>query len=127
MKQKQITCITCPLGCRITVDVDKGDLIFYGNICDKGSKFAIAELTAPFRSLTTMVKTVFPDMPVLSVRTKGEIPKNKIKKVVKELSNVLVTERKGIGDTVVSNVSKTGCDVIATSDMLSYAENKEAC
>jgi len=124
---KQITCITCPVGCRITVDVENGDHVFKGNKCDKGVRFALAELTAPFRSLTTMVKTVFPDMPVLSVRTKGEIPKNKISKVIKDLSNVLVTERKGIGDTVVINVSKTGCDVIATSDMLSYAGSKEAC
>jgi len=115
---KQITCITCSSGCRINVDVEKGEHVFSGNKCIKGALFAKNELTAPVRSLTTMVKTAFPDMPVLSVRIKGEVPKKKIPKIIRELSNVLVTERKEIGETVVSNISRTGCDVIATSDML---------
>jgi len=107
------------LGCRITVDYENGEYKFSGNKCDKGSKFAQAELTAPVRSLTTMVKTTFPDMPVLTVRTTKAVPKDKIPKIIRELSKVVVTERKSIGDIIVNNISKTGCDVIATSDMVS--------
>lgn len=104
--------------CRITIDIDNGEHVFSGSQCKKGIQFAKTELTAPDHSLTTMVRTVFPDMPVLSVRTNGEIPKEKVKKIVKKLSRIVVTERKRIGDIIEENILKTGCDVIATSDML---------
>jgi len=115
---KQITCITCPVSCRITIEVENGEYLFSGNKCINGAKFAYSELTAPVRSLATMVRTVFPDMPVLSVRTTKGVPKEKIKKIIRELSKVVITERKGVGDTIISNISGTRCDVIATSDML---------
>lgn len=112
--KKEITCITCPIGCRIAVDAGNGDYFFTGNKCPKGALFAKAEITAPVRTLTTTVRTVFPDMPVLPVRTNGEVPKEKISEIMKELSKVLITEKIGIGETVVKCISGTGCDIIAT-------------
>jgi CxxC motif-containing protein len=56
--------------------------------------------------------------PVLPVRTKGEVPKEKIKEIIRELSGITITERIGIGDTVAADILGTGCDVIAASDML---------
>jgi len=114
---KQISCITCQKCCRITIDIENGEQTFSGNKCENGTIFAKTGQNAPARSLKIMVRTVFPDIPVLSVRTSGEIPKNKIKKIVKVLSKVLITERMKIGDIVVQNISRTGCDIIATSDM----------
>ena len=110
-----ITCINCPIGCRVSIELTDGKYLFTGNKCSKGENFAIAEMTAPLRSLTTTVRTVFPQMPVLPVRTKGEVPKGKIKEIMKELSKILITERIGIGETVAANIAGTGCDIIATS------------
>ena len=115
---KQITCITCPTGCRITINEADGKHVFLGNKCARGWEFAKNELTFPVRSLTTTVRTAFPEMPVLPVRTNREAPKEKITEIIRELSKVTVTERIGIGETVVANILETGCDVIATSDML---------
>lgn len=123
---KQITCITCPFTCRITIDVENGDHVSSGNMCNKGAQFIDAELSAPDHSITTMVKTIFPDIPFLSVRTNGEIPKNKIKKIIRDLSKVIITERKGIGEIVIRNISGTKCNVIATSDMLYTANFEQA-
>jgi len=114
---KQITCINCPISCRINVDVEHGAQVFTGNKCNKGASFAKNELTAPDRTLTTIVKTAFPDMPVLSVRTSGKIPKKKIASIIRKLSKIIITERKCIGEIIVSNICRTGCNIIATSDM----------
>jgi CxxC motif-containing protein len=57
-------------------------------------------------------------MPVLPVRTNGEVPKEKIKEIIRELSKVVITEKIGIGETVAANILETGCDIIATSNML---------
>jgi CxxC motif-containing protein len=64
------------------------------------------------------VRTVFPEAPVLPVRTDGEVPKKIIPALMRELSTALVTERIGIGGTVIRDILGTGCDIIATSDML---------
>jgi CxxC motif-containing protein len=122
---QQITCIVCPNGCRISAEIVGGDYVFSGNKCARGIEFARAELTAPMRSVTTTVKTVFPQMPALPVRTKGEIPKELIPAFINALASVLVTQQVGIGETVVSDILGTGCDVIATSDILKSSAFKE--
>ena len=115
---KQITCITCPIGCRITIDITNGEYSFLGNKCARGLEFAKNEMTSPVRSLTTTVRTSFPQMPVLPVRTNGEVPKEKIREIIRELSKFVITEKIGIGETVAANILGTGCDIIATSNML---------
>ncbi len=121
---KVITCIVCPIGCRITAEIKDGEFGFSGNRCARGAEFAKAELTAPKRSLTTTVRTVFHDMPVLPVRTNGEIPKQMIPDTMHILGGVLVSERMRIGDIVVKDILGSGCDVIATSDSLKSAEGE---
>lgn len=117
-RRREITCITCPSGCRITAAEAGGELVFTGNKCPKGAQFALAEMTFPVRSLTTTVRTAFPEMPVLPVRTRGEVPREKMADIMRELSKIVITGKIGIGETVVSNISGTGCDIIATSNML---------
>jgi len=80
--------------------------------------FAAAEMNAPIKSLKTMVRTVFPDIPVLPVMTDREVPEKKVKKIIRELSKIVITKRLGFGDKVACNILKTGCDAIAASDML---------
>jgi CxxC motif-containing protein len=115
---KQLTCITCPIGCRITVEITGGNFSFSGNQCKRGAEFAQTELSSPMRSLTTTVRTAFPETPVLPVRTRGEVPKGKITEIIRELSRITITEKIGIGETVAANAAGTGCDIIATSDIL---------
>jgi CxxC motif-containing protein len=119
---KQLLCIVCPNGCRLQVDDEHGKIKVTGNACQRGADFAMAELTNPLRTLTTSVRTVFPGVPVLSVRTAGEIPKGKIREVMAFLGTVVVRERIAIGETVAKNVLGLGVNVIATSNRL-----KEGC
>ena len=113
--KSSLTCIICPIGCRITIGAVNGDYVFSGNKCPKGAEFARMEITAPLRTLTTTVRTIFPGMPVLPVRTSGEVPKARLTEIIRELSKVVVTEKINIGETVVADILGTGCDIIATS------------
>jgi len=116
--KKEITCIACPAGCRISIIFSHGEYFFTGNKCEKGEVFARTEMISPVRSLTTTVRTVFPDAPVIPVRTNKEVPKQKIKEIIRELSGIIVKERIGIGDTVASGIAGTDCDIIASSNIL---------
>lgn len=122
---KELTCIVCPNGCRIVAQMQDGQYVFSGNRCARGLEFAGTELTAPMRSITTTVRTVFQEMPALPVRTKGEIPKEMTADIMRELAKVLISEKIGIGETVAADILGSGVDVIATSNQLKSAEEKE--
>jgi len=115
---KQITCVTCPIGCCVSIEDVDGQIRFSGNRCKKGKEFASKELLSPVRSITTTVRTAFYRIPVLPVRTNGEVPKDRVTEIIRELSNIVITEKIGIGEVVAADILGTGCDVIATSDIL---------
>jgi len=89
-----------------------------GNKCDKGREFAAHEMDNPSRTLTTTVRTKFPGVPVISVRTAGEIPRTKLAEAMKELCEVIVETELNCGDTVLEDVAETGVSVIITSAAL---------
>ena len=115
---KEIVCIVCPNGCRIRCEQNGAALTCTGQKCKRGIAYATAELQHPMRSLTTSVKTAFPDAPVVSVRTDGEIEKSKLIDVAKALGGICVQSRVKIGDIIAKNICNTGVDVICTSDRL---------
>ena len=106
---KNLICIICPNSCRITEE----NGIVTGYKCKRGQEFALKELSAPVRSVTGTVRTCFASVPVLPVRTDGEVPKESVFMVMKELRKVLVTHKVKCGEVIVKNVAGTGIDVIA--------------
>ena len=116
--KKDLICITCPNSCRLSVEQNGvGTISVTGNACKRGEAFAENELTHPMRSLTTTVRTTFPKMPVLPVRTRGEIPKEMIFPVMQILSSLIVDRPVQCGDVILSNAAGTDCEIIATLDM----------
>jgi len=118
MNAKEIVCIVCPNGCRIRCEQKNGQMLLSGQKCKRGTEYAVAELTHPMRSLTTSVRTVFPDSPVVSVRTDGEIEKSMLIDAAKALGQLIVDHRVKIGDIIAENICGTGVNVICTSDRL---------
>jgi CxxC motif-containing protein len=114
----EIVCIVCPNGCRIRCTQTGSGIVYSGQKCKRGEAYTAAELTHPMRSLTTSVRTAFPDSPVVSVRTDGEIEKGKIIDVAKALGQVIVDHRVKIGDIIAENICGTGVNIICTSDRL---------
>lgn len=113
----ELVCITCPNGCRLTVTQQDGEVSVTGNACPRGIEFARAELTHPMRSLTTTVRTKSAAMPMLPVRTEGEIPRELIPAAMQALRRVTVSAPVRCGDTVVENLLGTGVRVIATAHL----------
>lgn len=120
----EMTCIVCPNGCALTVEKNGEEITVSGNRCKRGEAFAKAELTRPMRTICSTVKTIFPDVPVLPVRTSSEIPKDKIFAVMEEINKVTVRERIHSKDTVIHNVLNLNVDIIATSSLLTETEGK---
>ena len=120
---RELLCIVCPNGCRLTVEETRDAVgapacTVSGNQCKRGVDFALAEITNPVRSLTTTVRTAFPGVPVLPVRTAGEIPKGKIRELMDLLNALTIDRPLGIGEAAAKNALGLGIDVIVTSNVL---------
>ena len=115
--KKEFTCICCPLGCQIIAAKEKGQYVITGNNCPKGEKYVKDEMTNPTRMVTSMVPVTGGEIPVVSVKTKEAIPKDKIKDCIETLKGVSVKAPVKIGDIILENVCGTGISVIATKNV----------
>jgi len=114
---KKLTCIICPNGCNLSVEECKGGFVVTGNVCNKGRDFAIGEMTNPCRSVTSTVKTVFPAVPRLSVKTARDIPYRLIFESMRQINGVTIDHPVHIGDVIIEDVCGTGVSIVATSDL----------
>lgn len=114
-EKRQLICINCPMGCRMEVTkTENGGWLIEGNQCNRGKIYAVKELTAPTRVLTTTVVLNSNLYRRLPVRTKEAIPKEKIFEAMEVLNHVEVQAPVQVGDIVVKNILGTGVDVIAS-------------
>ncbi len=110
---KNLICICCPIGCNLTVDdSDKNDIKVSGNACPRGKKYAVDEITAPKRMVTSVVPIKNGDIAMLSVKTSQAIPKEHIFDALKTLKGISVFAPVNIGDVIKSDVY--GADFVAT-------------
>ena len=116
--KKDFVCIGCPLGCNITVKTDNGVIKdIAGNTCPQGADYVTKELTDPRRIVTSLVRVRGGVLPVVSVKTVADIPKDCIRDCIKALKAIELTAPVRMGDVVVENVCGTGVDIVATANM----------
>lgn len=117
-EEKKLICIGCPMGCPITVVMCGKEVVsITGNTCSHGAKYAAKEVTAPTRVLTTTVRVAGQKTRMLSVKTRTDIPKEKIYPVLFALKNLVAVPPVRIGDVILENAASTGGDVIATKNI----------
>ncbi|MGN0735257.1 MAG: DUF1667 domain-containing protein [Anaerovoracaceae bacterium] len=113
---KEMICIVCPNGCRMTASAAGTDEIqVNGNGCVRGKEFAINEMTNPVRSLSSTVRTDSEELPVLPVRLSAEIPKDRIFDMMDEINKIRVTGPVKPGAVLARNLLGLGADLIATA------------
>ena len=114
---KEMICITCPIGCHLTIRQDGYDIEVTGNTCPRGKQYAIAELTNPTRMLTTTVvikNALYHQLPVIS---SAPIPLDKIEEPMKLLKEVAVTAPIYEKDIIMKDIFGLGIDIIASRSM----------
>lgn len=115
---RELTCIGCPLGCALTVEMQDGEVIrVKGFTCKRGEDYGYKEVTNPTRIVTSTVTVGNRRDRVVPVKTESDIPKDKIFECIRELKRVTVDAPVHIGDVILENVAGTGIPVIATKDI----------
>ncbi|MCL2587840.1 MAG: DUF1667 domain-containing protein [Oscillospiraceae bacterium] len=112
---REYTCIICPIGCDIVAEIEGLEVLALdGARCPRGKEFVHTELTDPRRNIASSVLVDGGDLPLVSVRLTGVIPKARIFDVMAEIKKLRVTAPVTLGDILIPNVLGLGCDVIAT-------------
>ncbi len=116
--QKNIICVSCPMGCGITVELnDNGEVVSVtGNTCKRGDAYARTECTHPVRSLATTVKVDGGIHNVVPCKSAGALPKEKIFDCMKEINSAEAKAPVAIGDVLIENILGTGINIVATNN-----------
>ena len=118
MEKRNLTCIGCPMGCALLVEMNGKEIISVtGNTCKKGAEYAVKEVTDPTRIVTTTVRVSGGAETVVSVKTKEDIPKDQIFACIRAMKGITVPAPVHIGDVVLHDAAHTGVDVIATKNV----------
>ena len=117
MDTRELTCICCPMGCALSVQIDGENIKVSGNTCPRGEVYGKKEVMSPTRIVTSSVIVENADIAKVSVKTESDIPKDKIFDVMDEIRRVRVTAPVKIGDVIIENCANTGVNIIATKNV----------
>ncbi len=112
---RELTCIICPRGCALQVEVNGDEVKVAGNACPKGAVYGHDEYLHPTRTVTSIVRVSNREDTMVSVKTEAPIPKEHIFDLMQILRKKTVQAPIAIGDVVCDNVY--GTRVIATKSI----------
>ena len=113
----EMTCIACPLGCRLTVQTDEaGEVLVSGNGCAHGITYGVQEFTRPMRQVTSTVRVLGGPRPLCAVKTRDAVPKDKIPEVLAAIQRARPVSPVWVGQVIVADIAGTGVDLVATAE-----------
>ena len=115
---KKIICVSCPIGCEITTDIENGVVArVSGNRCPRGEAYAKQEAIDPMRVLPTSVRVVGGELPLVSVKTNRPVPKRLISDIMSYIRTLSVDAPVKIGQVLAENLPGTNANLIATREV----------
>lgn len=117
MEEKEFICINCPMGCRLKVTLDGGEVVSVtGNTCKRGETYGRQEAVSPQRVLTCLMRASNRGKP-FSVKTSKPVPKGMLFRCADEIYRTRPSAPVSMGDVVIRDLCGTGADVLATQDL----------
>lgn len=119
MTTKELTCVVCPAGCRITVtlDEDKQVVDVQGNTCVRGKTYAENEVTHPVRTLTSTVAIHTADgKKMLPVKTDKPLPKETLFNAMVLVRSYVAKAPVKTGDILIADFIEEGINLVACKD-----------
>ncbi|NMC68011.1 MAG: DUF1667 domain-containing protein [Spirochaetales bacterium] len=119
MKEVEMICIQCPLGCKIKVQLDDDNKVLdiSGFTCKSGKEYAMQEVTDPHRVITTSIKVIDGKCELVSVKTNKPVPKRLIPSIMDIIKNSSIHAPVGLNQVVISNIANSGADIITTKEV----------
>lgn len=113
--KREITCIVCPRGCRLTADIQGEQITVTGHSCPRGEKHAMDEILHPVRSLTSIVRVSNREDTMVSVKSAAPVPKEEMFAIMERIHAATVEAPVSIGDVILDNIC--GTQIVATKEI----------
>ena len=114
MTKTTLTCIECPIGCSIDVEVEGEQVLSVsGNNCPRGKMYAENEVICPRRVLTSTVRAASGEM--IPVKTDAPVKKTDMFEIMKKINGAHPVLPVKIGDIIIKDVAE-GINLIATGN-----------
>jgi len=123
---KEFTCVSCPIGCRLTATEKNGEYSIEGYTCKRGLEYGLQEMKDPRRNISSTVRITNGFLAVLPVKTATPIPKGMIFQVMEEINKQTVIAPVKSGAVIIRDVLHTGVDIVATRDMPAVKQHHQA-
>lgn len=114
--KREITCIVCPRGCRLTADIQGENITVTGQGCPRGETHAMDEILHPVRSLTSIVRVSNRVDTMVSVKSAAPVPKGEMFAVMERIHETSVEAPVAIGDVIIDDIC--GTQIVATKEIL---------
>ena len=111
---KELVCIVCPVGCKLTIEKQGDEYIVKGNVCKRGQEYAIKEMTNPTRMLTSTVRLTNSRHVRLPVHSSSPIPKGLIFDAMKVINSTSVKAPVEVEQVVIKNILNTGVNICSS-------------
>jgi CxxC motif-containing protein len=112
---RELVCIACPIGCRLTVRLEEGgEIRVSGNQCAKGDTYGREELLAPKRVVTTTVRLTGSALRRLPVKTSSPLPREHIGALLAEAHRLELAPPVRRGQVLLADFQAIGVDLVAT-------------
>lgn len=111
----ELTCIVCPIGCRMTVEwAENGELKVSGNRCKRGAAYAEEEFRDPRRVVTGTCAIEGALAPRLPVRSGNGVPIDRLATFLKAMYDLRLSAPVERGEVLAENLGDTGISLVAT-------------
>ncbi len=123
--KKSMICISCPIGCHLTVSCSDSETVtpetiqVEGNKCPRGIIYGKEEIFAPKRVVTATCAIESGLMDRIPVKSTGAVMKEDINGLLKELYQMRLTAPAKMGDVIIRDYKKSGVDIVTTRSLLS--------
>ncbi len=120
---KEMVCITCPLGCRLELEIEDGDVkAVYHHSCQRGIEYAKQEYYDPRRMVTATAPIEHGVVKRIPVRTSAPIPIKQVNALLNAIYSLQLEAPIQLGTPVITNFAGTGVDVITSRKIPRIAE-----
>jgi len=119
MSERKFICVSCPLGCGLTVTLDDAGEVtkVEGNTCPRGESYARSEVKDPRRVFASTVRVKGGKLPVCPVRSKTPAPKGKLFDIAKAVAGLNIDAPVKIVQVLIHSVCGTDVDIVASRDL----------
>lgn len=106
------------MGCVITVEGENGKIDSIEDYtCPRGKNYAENEFASHVRILTSIAKISGAKCPLVAVRSKTPVLKDKLFDCMAEIRKLNLTAPVKRGDVLIENVCVTGVDIVSSADV----------